>query len=90
LVGEEENERMYRAVTREELIYVLNSFKKDRSPGLDGWTVEFYIEFFDLLGEDLLRVVEEVRTFGRVHVSFNSTFISLIPKVDCPKTFDGI
>jgi hypothetical protein len=89
LVGEEDNERMYRAVTREELLYVLNFFKKDRSPGPDDWTVEFYIEFFDLLGDDLLEVVEEVRTYGRVHVSFNSTFIALIPKVDCPKTFDG-
>jgi hypothetical protein len=89
LVGEEENERMYREVSREELLYVLNSFKKDRSPGPDGWTVEFYIEFFDLLGEDLLRVVEEVRTSGRVPVSFNSTFIALIPKVDCPETFEG-
>jgi hypothetical protein len=74
LVGEEENERMYRAVTREELICFLNSYKKYRSPGPYGWTMEFYIEFFDLLGEDLLRVVEEVTIFGRVLIYFNSTF----------------
>jgi hypothetical protein len=44
--------------------------------------------FFDLLGDDLLRVVEEVRTSGKVMGSFNSTFISLIPKVDKLGTFD--
>jgi len=61
LVGEEENEMMYRVVTREELLHIINSFKKDRSLVLDGWTIEFYIEFFNLLGEDILKVVKEVR-----------------------------
>lgn len=36
LVGEKENERMYREVSREELLYVLNSFNKNRSPGPNG------------------------------------------------------
>jgi hypothetical protein len=44
--------------------------------------MEFCVEVFGLLSEDLLKVVEEVRTFGRVPISFNSTFIALIPKVD--------
>jgi hypothetical protein len=88
LVGEEENERMYKAVTREELIYVLNFFKKDISPSSYNLNVEFYIDIFDLLGEELLRFVEEVRTSWRVLVSFISTFIALIPKVDCLETFD--
>jgi hypothetical protein len=43
---------------------------------------------FDLLGEDLLRVVEEVRITGKVLGSFNSTFIVLILKVDKCKTSD--
>jgi len=34
-------------------------FKKEKSPGPDGWTSEFFIFFFDLLGEDLLAMVEE-------------------------------
>ena len=89
LVGEEENGRMHTTVSREELLYALSSFKKDRSPGPNCWTVEFYIEFLDLLGEDLLRFVEEVRTCRRVPVSFNSTFISLIQNVDYLDTFDG-
>jgi hypothetical protein len=70
LVGEEENERMYREVTREEIIYVLISFMKYRGPCPEEWTMELYIEFFDMLGEDIIRVVEAVRTYGRFLISF--------------------
>jgi hypothetical protein len=78
LVNEEDNERMFMSVTKEELLYVLSTFKKDRSLGLDGWTVEFFLDFFDLLGEDLLQVVEEVRRSRKVPVNINTTFIALI------------
>jgi hypothetical protein len=37
--------------------------------------MDFYIEFFDLLGEDLLKVVEEVRISGTMPLSFNSTLL---------------
>lgn len=67
---------------------MLSTFQKDHSPGPDGWTVEFYLDFFDILAEDLLCVVEEVRLRRKVLVNINSTFVALIPKVDCPGTFD--
>lgn len=38
--------------------------------------------FFELLGEYLPRTVEEVKTNGRVIKLFNSTVITIIPKVD--------
>jgi hypothetical protein len=37
-VNEEENNILYRPVTKEELMFVLSTFQKDKSPGLDGWT----------------------------------------------------
>jgi len=80
--------RMSMSITKEELLYVMSSFKKDRSLGLDGWTIELFLDFFDLLGEDLLQVVEEFRSSRNVHVNINTTFIALIFKVDFPKTFE--
>ena len=50
----------YRQVTREELLIVFSSFQKNKSPGLDGWIAEFYIDFFYVLGENFLTIVEEV------------------------------
>jgi hypothetical protein len=48
--------------------------------------LHFYWVFFEKLGEDLLRVVEEVRLTGKVLGSFNSYFISLILKLDKSKS----
>jgi len=45
-------------VTYEELEGTLKWFKKDKSPGLDSWTIEFYLAFYELIGLDLLKVVE--------------------------------
>ena len=65
----------------------LKSFKKDKSPGPDGFPVEFFLAFFDLMGEELVNLVEDSRLAGRVLPSLNSTFITLIPKSDKPSTF---
>ena len=75
------------SVSMTEIEGALRSFKKDRSPGLDGWPVEFFIHLFDLMGKDLLNAVEYNRKYGRITPSLNSTFLALIPKKDKPTTF---
>ena len=65
----------------------LRSFKKDKSPGPNGWPVEFFLHFFDLVGRDLLKAVESSRISGRITPSLNSTFLALIPKKDKPTNF---
>jgi hypothetical protein len=52
--------------TKEELLEVIKGFKKEKSPGPDGWSVELYLHFFDLMWQDLLDVMEDARTRGRV------------------------
>ena len=74
-------------VTIAEIESALHSFKKDRSPGPDGWPAEFYIHFFGLLGKDLLAAIEHTRVSGCVPPSLNSTFLAMIPKKDKPITF---
>ena len=74
-------------VSMEELSRVLQSFQKDKSPGPDGWPIEFFLGFFDFFGEELLSVVEESHKARFIHGPFNTTFITLIPKVDNPESF---
>ena len=62
---------------------------KEKSLGPDGWTVEFFLHFFDMLGPELLAMVEDTRLSGNVCGSLNSTFIALIPKSDTPSKFAG-
>lgn len=83
-----DNGNLMEEVSKEELKEVLHSFQHDKSPGPDGWTIEIYLGFFELVGEDILEVVEESKRSGVIHAPINATFISLIPKVDKAKTFD--
>lgn len=81
-------EDLIKHVSLVELESTLKWFKRDRSPSLDGWPVEFYLTLFDILGPDLLTIVEECHTQGRLHKPINSTFIALIPKFDSPLSFN--
>jgi hypothetical protein len=51
MLNDEESCSLFNLVTLEELKNVLFHFKKDKSLGSDGWIIEVFIFFFDLVGE---------------------------------------
>jgi hypothetical protein len=75
-------------LSEDELEEVLHNFQKNKIPGLDGWTIYFFVGIFEFIGKDILKVVEESRVNGHIHAPLNATFIALIPKVDDPKSLD--
>ena len=75
-------------VTKEEVEDILKEMLNDKSPGPDGWTVEFFQHFFKFLREHLVGLVEESRCTGTIYQPFNATFLALIPKTDHHATFD--
>jgi len=87
-VDGEGNQDLLAKVTEAELKDTLQSFQKDKSPGPDDWSIEFYLGFFDLIGGNILKVIEESRLNDRIHRPLNTTFIALIPKVNDPLSFD--
>ena len=50
---ESQAEEVGREVSLEEVEEVLKDFARDKSPGPDGWSVELFWLFFDLVGRDL-------------------------------------
>jgi len=55
------NDQIYQLITVEELMATMKSFSRDKSPGPDGWSIEFLIHFFDIIKDELLKMVEEIR-----------------------------
>ena len=68
--------------------HTLASFQKSKGLGPDGWPIEFYEDFFDLVGSNMLATIEEFKLNGRVLGGINATFISLIPKSLDPSSFN--
>ena len=64
-----------------ELKVVLQSFQKDKILGPYKWTIEFFLELFELFWGDILRIVEDNRLSSRIPARFNSNCIALIPKL---------
>ena len=73
-----------------EITQVLHYLKKDKIPGLDGWPIEFYLGFYDLMGGDLPWVEEQLRVVGHMHAPINAMFLDLIPKIENPTTYDDL
>ena len=58
---EDDNADLMEVISEEELNVVLSNFKKDKIPGPDGWTIEFFWVYLILLGEIC-------RKLWRIHV----------------------
>ena len=61
MFDEAQNVEIERLVSLEELLSTLKMFKKYKSLGLDGRPLEFYLEFFNFMGGDILKVLNEIK-----------------------------
>ena len=66
----------------QEIKNVLHSFEKNKTPGEDGFSKEFYETFFDLLKQNLLDSYNEAFQKGSLSIARRRGVISLIPKND--------
>ncbi|XP_026399356.1 uncharacterized protein LOC113295223 [Papaver somniferum] len=69
----------------EEIKQVVFSMKPWTSPGPDGFPPGFYQSMWDIVGEDTVKMVHLFFQGKYILKENNHNFISLIPKVDCPK-----
>lgn len=88
LFSKDDGEKIGCPATLEEIRDILFAFKKDKAPGPDGWFVEIFTTFWDIMGLDILEMVNFTRTEGWIAGGINLTFITLIPKCNKPATFD--
>ena len=63
-----------------ECVNVLQSFQKNKTPGNDGLTIEFYVAFWSLIGRPLVDCVNYSYEFGELSNSQKQAIITLIEK----------
>jgi hypothetical protein len=78
--NDEMNDSLIVDITEGKFLVALSSLQKGKIPGPDGLSVEFYLGFCELLKDDLLKVVQESKCYGKVLGSFNTTHLALIPR----------
>ena len=68
----------------DEALVALKGMAKRKTPGSDGFPMEFYVQFWDILGEDLVNVLNRAYSAGVLTTSQRRGLISLLfKKGDC-------
>jgi len=69
-------------LTYEECKKIVETFQNDEAQGKDGFTVEIYTYFSELLGNDLIASFNEAYEKGELSISQRRGIITLILKED--------
>ena len=81
-LNQEEIENINRPITSTEIETVIKSLPTNKSPGPDGFTVEFYQTFRAELTPIFLKLFQNIAEGGTLPKSFYKATITLIPKPD--------
>lgn len=87
LISDQDNKVLLTPFTVEEVYKVVFSLSPDKAPGPDGFAALFFQKCWDVIGFNLLAIMEESNKRGEMLKSFNATNIVLIPKIPSPSTF---
>nr|GEZ80071.1 RNA-directed DNA polymerase, eukaryota, reverse transcriptase zinc-binding domain protein [Tanacetum cinerariifolium] len=74
-------EELDKSITTDEIRVVVWVCGENKSPGLDGYTFDFFRHFWNLIGPDVCLAVLCFFDHGFFPSGCNSSFIALIPKV---------
>lgn len=77
-----EREQCEALFTKEELLFALRGLQTGKAPGSDGLPTEFYLTFWDSLGDHLVRVFNERFRLGILTDSQREGLLRLIHKKD--------
>ncbi|CAM4659065.1 unnamed protein product [Lepidochelys kempii] len=75
-----DRDRLELPLTLAEFSEALRRMPTNKSPGMDGLTVEFYRAFWDILGPDLVTVWAESLQSGVLPLSCRQAVLALLPK----------
>ena len=81
-LSDDDKESLEGELTITECRQILKTFNFGKSSGEDGFTVEFYTKFFELLASDLVESLNTAYSRGELSISQRRGVVTLIPKAD--------
>ena len=79
-LSQEDAEMLESPVTRQEIKEALLSCDPSKAPGYDGFNLKCIRKMWSTIGEDFYSCILDFFENGRLHCSFNTTWVILIPK----------
>ncbi|KAL2893746.1 hypothetical protein RDABS01_009655 [Bienertia sinuspersici] len=79
-----QKEQLLRPYGEEEVKRAMFNIKGDKSPGPDRFCAHFFKDNWNIVGEDVTKAILDFFRTSKLLGEVNTTFISLIPKTNCP------
>ena len=83
----EQRDALDKELTISECFSILKTFQKNKTPGNDGLTVEFYLEFWPILAKPLVNCLNFAHYYGELSNSQKQALITLLEKKDKDRRF---
>ena len=80
LITDEHNNILGKSIKLMEVEIFVKQMEKDKAPGPDGFTTNFFHACWDWLKEEIWALVEDSRKIGNILRALNSTLLTLTPK----------
>ena len=81
---------LMRVITLQEVEISINQMKEDKAPSPDGFSVNFFHAYWDILKHEIWEMVKDSGHNQNIILALNATFLTLIPKksnVSTPNNF---
>jgi len=79
------NRCLIKNFTKDEVEIALKQMAPLKAPGLDGMPPIFFQNYWESIGDDVVKAVLACLNSNSIEAGLNYTFITLIPKVKSPK-----
>ena len=75
-----QQEELEHPLLNEECFLILQQCSKNKTPGTDGLSVEFYLRFWSLLGEEMVQSLNYAYEHRQLNITQKQGIIKVIPK----------
>ena len=79
-LSEEDRTMLSKPISKCEIYKSITNLSLNKTPGIDGLPVEFYLENWDIIGEDILTLYGTILQTGQLSESQKRGIISMLPK----------
>ncbi|XP_047268842.1 uncharacterized protein LOC124898822 [Capsicum annuum] len=80
VISTEDQIWLKRNFDEEEILEVIRSCATDKAPGTDGFPINFYLTFWELIKGDIMVIMQYFHDHQVFEKSLNATYVALIPK----------
>ncbi|KAL2922107.1 LINE-1 retrotransposable element ORF2 protein [Bienertia sinuspersici] len=85
LLNDDQRQKLLGYPTVEEVKAAMFSITGDKSLGPDGFGSYFFQDNWEIVGKEVYKAMRSFFNSGKILKELNTTFLTLIPKVNCPR-----